>query len=307
MTRLEPPADFDAIVEACWARAFPATPLPPRREYTTGGTHHVILLGDDHRWEAMLRWDEAAPDAATAPALRYLAHHRPPVALPVPLAEVTLDRPRPFDRCAILRPVNGAPLWQYFEAHPSPDVQRALGAALGRFCAWLNHVPLNPALAPAVDEQSADLLARSDECLRRLTVCGLAADAAAQLFGQLVDLWHTRPSLVICHNDVYPQHVLVDEGQALGIVDWDGMALNEPIKDFTMWYEPFEGGIVYRDAYPHAWQAVCRAYRPDFPTPDEDRRLKLHALAGELSYDHDPEALHVADWLSRYGAEFGLR
>lgn len=226
--------------------------------------------------------------------------------MPLPLAELTLDRPRPFDRCELQRPVNGEPLYLYLELHPEPDVQRVLGDAIGRFCAWLNQVPLNPALVPPVDKQSQDLLARSDECLRRLGVCGLMSDTAAQLFEQLVDLWRTRPALVICHNDIYPQHLLVDEDRTLGVVDWDDMALNEPIKDFTMWYEPFEGGFVFRDAYPHAWHAACRAYRPGFPTPDEDRRLKLHALAGELSYDHDPDAPHVADWLSRYGPDFGI-
>jgi aminoglycoside phosphotransferase (APT) family kinase protein len=188
-----------------------------------------------------------------------------------------------------------------------PEVQRSLGRQLGEFVAWLNAVPRDGALVPAEDPQSRDLLEHADACLERLERAGLRPAPARDLFDRLCELWQTRPQLVVCHNDVYPQHVLVGDDLRLGVVDWDDMSVNEPIKDFTMWYEPFEGGFVYQDAYAEAFQAACTAYRAGFPAPDEERRLKLHALAGELSYDHDPQGVHVADWLARYGADFGLR
>lgn len=172
--------------------------------------------------------------------------------------------------------------------------------------AWLNNVPLAPALVPMADGLSQDIHARRDECLAKLRRCGLSDPQSAGLLDRLFEAWAARSRLVPCHNDIYPQHILVDKSGGLGIIDWDDAAANDPIRDFGFWYEPFDDCQVFCDSYPLAWQAACRAYRVGFPSPEEDHRLKLYALAGEFAYDDDPQGMHVAHWLRRYGQHFDL-
>lgn len=266
------------------------------------------MLGDEQGWQAMLRWDAARNattgqrDAANEQArLSYFLNHYPPVSMPMPVTRVQTGHPAPFDSCLVQIPVKGQPLYQVLDKRQDDETQRTLGTALGQFVAWLNAVPLDLHVVPSTDGLSRDLEQRQAECLEKLRRHGLTANAADNLLKELFELWRTPPKLVNCHNDVYPHHVLVQANLSLGVIDWDDASANEPIRDFAMWYEPFDGGFVFKDAYPVAWQAACVAYRADFPTAHEERRLILYALAGVFAYDNDPEGVHVADWLARYG------
>ena len=251
----------------------------------------------------MFRWYQAASKPASEVSrLRRLAENKPPVAIPTPMQEVQLEHAPPFDYCVVLQPVVGVPLHEYLSLETSRSAHRAVGVALARLVLWLGSLEKELEVS-SVSAQAADLVKSQERCLNRMQRAGLTEQDAQGLFHQLTALWEDRAGFVPCHGDLYPQHVLVDKHGTLGVIDWDDVGLDHPVKDFTYWYEPVGRDVGQRE-FPVVWQALRERYRHGFPTAEEERRLKLYALAGELAYDDDESGQRVRDWLRYYGGDF---
>lgn len=47
---------------------------------------------------------------------------------------------------------------------------------------------------------------------------------------------NTSDNLVLCHNDLGIEHILVDDNKVSGVIDWGGVALTDPAADFARIY-----------------------------------------------------------------------
>ena len=63
----------------------------------------------------------------------------------------------------------------------------------------------------------------------------------AQYHDKIENFFHSQPpqkvnDLVLCHNDMGIEHILVTEDKITGIIDWGGNVLTDPACDFARMY-----------------------------------------------------------------------
>ena len=184
---------------------------------------------------------------------------RSPLPTPVPVVTAA------GDGCLVYRKLPGRPVLD-LPADRRTGLAPALGAAVGGLLAALARIPPEEAagLVDPDDTAPAAWLAEAGELAARL---GDAVPArhrpAVQAFLD-AEPPEPAPRLVLSHNDLGIEHVLVDPGtgRITGILDWTDAAVTDPARDL---------GLILRDLGPLALDAALSAYRPE---PDDAARLR---------------------------------
>ena len=181
--------------------------------------------------------------------------------LPVPAPVVVA----PEEGCLVYARLPGRPLL----ALPAPDRMvgaTGLGTALGELLAALRAIPPGQATeVVAVDDTPpAEWLAEA-----RGLAAGLDSTIPAPHRAAVRSFLDAEPPgpadhLVLSHNDLGIEHVLVDDaGRITGILDWTDAAITDPCRDL---------GLVLRDLGPAALDAALAGYGPADADPTSFRQ-----------------------------------
>jgi aminoglycoside phosphotransferase (APT) family kinase protein len=140
------------------------------------------------------------------------------------------------------------------------DTRAALAAPLGAFLRALHGIAIDAATrawAPGDEIARIDLVGRAPGIVARLR--GNAAALAEADVGTLVALvgrLATTPTRVApprwVHGDLYPRHLLLDDGgQLVGVIDWGDVHLGDPALDLSLaWtFLPVTAHPAFRAAY----------------------------------------------------------
>jgi aminoglycoside phosphotransferase (APT) family kinase protein len=169
---------------------------------------------------------------------------RSPLPTPVPVVTAA------GDGCLVYRKLPGRPLLHLPAGQRAP-LATEVGAALGRLLAALAAVPAAEA-ADLVDPDDTTPAAELAEARQLASRLGEAVPArhrpALQAF---LDADPPEPArrLVLAHNDLGMEHVLLDPGtdRITGVLDWTDAALTDQARDL---------GLVLRDLGPAALDAA---------------------------------------------------
>ncbi len=171
------------------------------------------------------RWVDRTPrrPATVAPLLRetrLLPRIAPLLPIPVPEPVVLEDDPLRVRH----RLVPGSSV-------PPATLPAAAGEAVGRFLRALHRLPTADLGLPGEDVVRADRLGWLDrfsvDVVPRLPAT--ARPAASELLGALRD----APTGTLVHGDLGPEHLLLDDGQVSGIIDWGDTQLGDPAIDLA--------------------------------------------------------------------------
>lgn len=289
------------ISKQIWSDNFSDKPFPGKIEFGKGWDHQIVLLGKENAWDVLMRFGITRDISDEQKLLNYLISQNPPINLAKPIAIAKTSYNPPFDKCLIQLPINGEPLYKFFE-HASSEGKITVGKKIANFVTWVNN--LSKEMFDKEDSLKRVFNMDKEINTEKLKRYGLHADQISTLFNQIEFNFSNTKELLPCHGDLYPHHIFVDEDLNIGVIDWGDAALSEPYKDFRFWYEPFEGRKVYKEMYPDAFTSACHEYRDGFPIEGEERRLKLYALAGVLSYEDIDDLSHIDDWMKTYRNEF---
>lgn len=191
-----------------------------------------------------------------------------PFAVPVPAGSAPLPE---GGRCVVYPYLPGTPLHPG-DLAPGPG----LAAALGRALATLHDVPRS-----VVEDAGLPTYEATEYRERRLSELDRAA-STGHVPGRLLARWEKaledvgrwRFQSCVVHGDLVAQHVLVDDGQVTGMLDWSEAKVADPADDLA-W--------IAVGADSEALDSVLESYavsRTDSP----DRHLAERArLAGELA------------------------
>jgi aminoglycoside phosphotransferase (APT) family kinase protein len=94
-----------------------------------------------------------------------------------------------------------------------------------------------------------------------------------------------EPAVSAIHNDLWVNNVLIDGEGQWHLLDWDGLALGDPLIDWVMLFGPT------RDIPRAATEDVIRAHTP--LSAAERERLAIYLRASQLDWVLDP----LADWV----------
>lgn len=255
-------------------------PVGVRSPATTGSDFDVAVVTDDQN----RHWTVRSPQRAAAGAqleselLLLKALGDPsraglPFSVPQPAGTATLPE---GGRCVVYPYLPGAPLHPG-ELAPGPGLAARLGTAL----AALHDVPRS-----VVEEAGLPVYEAPEYRERRMAELDRAAGTGhvpARLLTRwekaLEDVGRWRFQSCVVHGDLVAEHVLVDDGHVVGVIDWGEARVADPADDLA-W--------VAVGADESALDSVLESYsvgRHDQP----DRHLATRArLAGELA---------IARWL----------
>ena len=274
MTCVTVPVPRSALALAALASAAVAglDPVAVGPAYPDGMDFDVAVVTDTKN----RRWVVRAPRRAAASALVDVeARLLPrlalllPVAVPAPAGYCDLPE---GGRCVVYPFVAGSPLHAILLAPGS-----AVTHELGRVLAALHNVP-----AEVFDEAGAPTYTAEQYRQRRLSDVDRAA-ATGHVPPALLTRWEKALEQVTLwrfastpvHGDLAAEHVLIDDGQISGIVDWGEARVADPADDLA-WVAAGAGSA--------ALDGVLESYamaRTDQP----DRHLLERAqLAGELAF-----------------------
>jgi aminoglycoside phosphotransferase (APT) family kinase protein len=150
--------------------------------------------------------------------LRLLARQLPlPVPEPAFLGRATDAFPWPFFGAALV------PGRELADADLDDAARARLARPLGEFLRALHAVDV-PDL-PADPFGRADMRRRTVQTAARLEEIGMPAPAA--LLEQAAALPPAEPS-VVAHGDLHVRHLLVDDGEASGVIDWGDLCRGDP-------------------------------------------------------------------------------
>jgi aminoglycoside phosphotransferase (APT) family kinase protein len=209
-----------------------------------------------------------------------------PVAVPVPA------RAEPDDGWLAHPLLPGTPL---LDAPPDARARAAAptGAVIGRLMAAV--AALTPRCAPRLVQWDETLPAEWLDEAR--TLHARVAEAIPSAHRDAVRAFLDAPApppaprrrLVLCHDDLGIEHVLVDEGGAVtGVIDWSDAAVADPAGDL---------GRILRDLGPDALDAALAALAPGEPEAVR-RRAVFRARCGaleDLAYGlHEERPTHAA-------------
>lgn len=89
-----------------------------------------------------------------------------------------------------------------------------------------------------------------------------------------------RAALVLCHDDLGIEHVLVDDaGAVTGVIDWSDAAVADPAGDL---------GRIHRDLGPAVFRARCGALEDLAYGLDEDRPAHMAKVSTALPWLFPP-------------------
>ncbi len=250
-------------------------PVVTRPTSASGADFDTAVVTDDQNRHWVVRAPvSVAAGAALESELTLLRGLRDPArsALPfaVPDPATTVDLPE-GGRAMVYPYLPGKPL-NPTELAPGPGLAAALGAAL----AALHEVPRS-----VVEDSGLPVYEADEYRLRRIAELDRAA-ATGKVPPPLltrweraledVGRWRFQPTVV--HGDLWAEHVLVDDGRVVGVLDWAEAKVADPADDLA-W-------IAVSAASP-SLDSVFEAYsmaRADQP----DRHLPFRArLAGEFA------------------------
>ena len=256
------------------AAAFPPLRGLPVVPLAQGWDNTVYVVGD--------RWAFRFPRRAVAlPGFRrelaVLPQLAPLVPLPVPAPELvaadddTAD-PWPFAGARLL------PGRELAEAGLSDAARTAAARAVGGFLRVLHDGRTRAAVdvdLPVDPMRRGEPRARMDdtrEQLRRLVADGIwAGDPAIEaLLRSAKRLGAPAGAPVLVHGDLHVRHLLLDEGNAVGVIDWGDLCLADAAVDLALAYTAFAGP---------ARVAFFRAYGE----VDAERELRARALGVRMS------------------------
>lgn len=239
----------EALVRALLASQFPELgPSPALQSLGVGFDNAAWLV--DERWvfrfpRRTLGAELLAVENAVLPSL---ARRLPlPVPDPVHVGVPEGDYPFPFAGYAILPGATACRVTM-------DEAGRARNAApLGRWLAALHAFP-------APDGLGGDRLARAhlprlrDVVIERLPEIGarerIDTDAILARLDRHVDA-PAGAAPVVIHGDLYPRHLLVDDGAISGVIDWGDVHRGDPAHDLSIaWtFLPRAAHGAFRDAY----------------------------------------------------------
>lgn len=294
------------LSQQLWASNFPKKLFPQKVKYDFGAEHHNILVGNNEKWEAMIRFSINEDLLWEANLLNSILKTSCPVLIPKPLFIASKsENISPYKSCVIYEPINGEPLYKWL-IQANQTSQLKLAKSIGHFIKWLNTAPIPKNFVPINNKLNQDMISKKELNYKRLTKSGLPPEKANEILSVLYSTIGGQKNSNIIHNDFYPQHILVTSNQKLGIIDWADITFGDPIKDLTFLFEVFEGPEVYQDKYHVFTKAVLSCYRPGFPDSEELRRLKIYSLIGAFAYDDPDDISHIKDWTTRYLRELGF-
>lgn len=226
----------DWLVPLELAHALIAAQMPdlaglPLTVVPSGGTDNLLYrLGPDLTMRLPRTPGAAAVVAKEVRWLPVLAPHLPlPVSLPLRAGQPALGYPYPWSVTLWL------PGQDAFAAPPSPGV----GAALAGFIAALHAIPL-PADAP----RATGTLADRDPFTRQMIA--LVTDEADP--ARLTEVWQACLALPVwdgppvwAHADLHPLNILTNNGQISAVIDWGGLAANDPAHDLIPAWTMLDG------------------------------------------------------------------
>jgi macrolide phosphotransferase len=255
-------------------------PVGTRPGAAPGSDFDVAVVTDDHN----RHWTVRAPSRVAAGAqleseLQLLAGLRDtpgrglPFAVPRPAGTTSLPE---GGRCVVYPSLPGSPLHPG-QLTPGPG----LAARLGKALAALHDLPRS-----VVEDAGLPVYEAGDYRERRMTELDRAAATGAvpsRLLSRwekaLEDVGRWRFQSCVVHGDLVAEHVLVSDGEVVGLLDWGEAKVADPADDL---------GWVAVGADEAALDSVLESYsvsRADEP----DRHLATRArLAGELA---------IARWL----------
>lgn len=203
----------------------------------------------------VVRYRREPDQEATAAAVRREAAllRRVATVCPVPVPPVRLVLPE--EGCLVLGRLAGTPLLARSGAERAA-VASGVGATLGAALAALHALPLDrPGTEVAVDDVAPaewhDEAAETYPTVRSEIPVGFRAAVEQFLSGPPAPV---PPRLVVTHNDLGVEHVLVDGGRVTGIIDWSDAAIADPAVDL---------GRILRDLGPAALDSALASYGGD--------------------------------------------
>lgn len=230
--RVDRPLDA-TVVETLLAEQFPDLAGRPVRRWSAGWDNELFMVGDDvvfrfpkraERVRWLIREIALMPVAADAlgdlvPAFEW--YGEPSAAFPYPFVGY---------RC---QPGVGAD--QTGTATASLRLAHQVGDALTRLHrSDPRRVPPPPEDLGATSEGLLARMASLGEQVAPLLEPPLAADVSPYLDGSL-DPPDPPSDLRVIHNDICPDHVLVDPetGDLTGLIDWSDAVVGDPVMDFV--------------------------------------------------------------------------
>ena len=104
---------------------------------------------------------------------------------------------------------------------------------------------------------------------------------------QLLSIGDRRYSLLLCHRDLHREHVLFEDGQPCGLIDWGALGIDSPACDVAR----LLGSLVPDDSA--AWHDAIDAYRQFAPLDDGEEELswRLDQIGCMIA------ALHWLEWI----------
>jgi aminoglycoside phosphotransferase (APT) family kinase protein len=108
----------------------------------------------------------------------------------------------------------------------------AVGQSLGRFLAALHEVRGVPLVSPGPSDMERE------EATTQLAEFGSSISADAREFAlAVIELPAPPPrEVVLCHNDLFPEHILVEGGLPAGVIDWGEVGGGDPASDLAGLY-----------------------------------------------------------------------
>jgi len=270
--------DPDVTIDEPLVRALLAEQFPQL------GAQSVQLLGegfDNSVWVVDGEWSFRFPRRAVAVdlvarELAVLPRLAPLVQIPIPVpafvgTESELFR-RPFFGHRLLAGVEPADALL-------TDADRAhLGGCIGRFLREL-HAPATreaidvERMLPVDPNRRADMpfrVAKAREWLDRLTDLASQHRSAAERILDDGELLGPSSNEVLVHGDLHVRHVLIDEGEISGVIDWGDVCVGDPAIDLQ---------FVWSVVPPDARDEVLANYGP----LDDEAELRARVLAIMLS------------------------
>jgi len=144
--------------------------------------------------------------------------------LPIPIPEVVFDGGDWF----------GYPLLpgrSLAERDWSAELAHALAPQFGRFFSVLHAIPASSLSVPAGARNLDKLQVRATAWIGALDRFGAAGVAAREALNR-VPAAYDGPALLV-HNDLGPEHALLEGDRITGIIDWSDARLGDPATDFA--------------------------------------------------------------------------
>ena len=247
----------DELARRLIAEQFPELDSAPIRLLGEGWDSTAWLLGEE--WVLRFpRREMVLPGLLRE--MQALAQLAPRLPLRIPVAEL---RGRPSEAFpwpwAVSRFIPGR---EVGEASPPEGQRIAHGAALGVFLRTLHDVDpaeitVDGEVLPVDVVHRADMPYRVNKLRERLAAL------------ERLDLWHPPAaleplllqatqlappdpaSLRVCHGDLHLRHLLVDDGELSGVIDWIDVCRGDPAIDLPLYwgYLPPAGRAAFHEAY----------------------------------------------------------